>query len=141
MGNAENYLEVDMGHIEEEELPFMIIDKDTGRVYDTRNEMHVERLSTIGVKQSFKNDGIMQSERKSLGQSAWGDWWKQKNHVSQEFLSAAEFGQLEKLRSCLDKDKMQDMVVEINFKGLDQWTALHFAADSGHLAIIEELVK
>lgn len=27
---------VDMGQIEEEDLPFLITDKDTGRVYDTR---------------------------------------------------------------------------------------------------------
>jgi ankyrin repeat protein len=36
---------------------------------------------------------------------------------------------------------MQDMVADINAKGLDQWTALHFAADQGHLAVIQEVVK
>jgi hypothetical protein len=41
LGNEENYLEVDMGQIDEEELPFMIIDKDSGKVYDTRNDKHV----------------------------------------------------------------------------------------------------
>lgn len=43
----EDYSEVDMGQIEEEELPFMIIDKDSGKVYDTRNNKHVERLSNV----------------------------------------------------------------------------------------------
>ena len=47
MGNEENYLEVDMGQIDEEELPFMIIDKDSGKVYDARIDKHVERLSTF----------------------------------------------------------------------------------------------
>ena len=46
LGN-EDYSEVDMGQIDEEELPFMIIDKDSGKVYDTRNDKHVERLSNV----------------------------------------------------------------------------------------------
>lgn len=33
------------------------------------------------------------------------------------------------------------MVADVNFRGLDQWTALHSAADNGHLHIVEELVK
>ena len=43
--NDANYLEVDMGQIDEEERPFMIVDKDTGRVYDMRNDKHVDRLT------------------------------------------------------------------------------------------------
>ena len=31
-------MEVDMGQIDEEERPFMIVDKDTGRIYDVRND-------------------------------------------------------------------------------------------------------
>jgi hypothetical protein len=38
LGNEDNYLEVDMGEIDDEEKPFMIIDKDTGKVYDIRND-------------------------------------------------------------------------------------------------------
>jgi len=34
-----------MGQIDEEERPFMIVDKDTGRVYDMRNDKHVDRLT------------------------------------------------------------------------------------------------
>ena len=29
----------------------------------------------------------------------------------------------------------------MNAKGADQWTALHFAAKSGHVHIIEELLQ
>lgn len=36
---------VDMGQIEEEDRPFMIVDKDTGNVYDSRNKSHVNRLT------------------------------------------------------------------------------------------------
>jgi len=45
----DNYQEVDMGQIDEEERPFMIIDKDTGKVYDIRNEQHVERLTDLAT--------------------------------------------------------------------------------------------
>jgi ankyrin repeat protein len=59
---------------------------------------------------------------------------KKKN--DQEYLWAAELGDLEKLNKYLDKEMMQDMVADINAVGIDQWTALHFAADQGHLLII-----
>jgi hypothetical protein len=36
---------VDMGTVAEEDKPFMIVDKDTGRVYDMRNPEHLDRLS------------------------------------------------------------------------------------------------
>ena len=34
-----------MGEIEEEDKKFLIIDKDTGKAYDIRNENHVERIT------------------------------------------------------------------------------------------------
>jgi len=33
-----------MDDIDAEEKPFMIVDKDTGRIYDIRNNLHVDRL-------------------------------------------------------------------------------------------------
>lgn len=42
---SDDYLEVDMGKLNEEERYFMIVDKDSGRVYDMRNQRHVERLT------------------------------------------------------------------------------------------------
>ena len=33
------------------------------------------------------------------------------------------------------------MVADTNAKGLDQWTAMHFAANSGHLKIANELIN
>ena len=36
---------------------------------------------------------------------------------------------------------MQDLVADINAKGLDQWTALHFSSDQGHLQIVDELLS
>lgn len=36
--------EIDMGQLDEEDKQFLLIDKDTGRVYDMRNETHLQRL-------------------------------------------------------------------------------------------------
>ena len=33
------------------------------------------------------------------------------------------------------------MIADINHKGLDQWTALHFAANEGHFEVVEFLLK
>ena len=71
----------------------------------------------------------------------WGDWWREKKKSQQEFLWAAESGDLPKLKKYLDKSIMQGMVADVNGKGLDQWTALHFASNEGHTIIIKELLK
>jgi ankyrin repeat protein len=41
----------------------------------------------------------------------------------------------------LNRDIMKDKVADVNARGLDQWTALHFAAKNGHLQITKELLK
>jgi hypothetical protein len=38
-----------MGAIDEEERPFMIVDKDTGKIYDLRNDNAVERLTNVAT--------------------------------------------------------------------------------------------
>jgi hypothetical protein len=52
--NAENddghggklFQEIDMGEIDEEERQYLLIDKDTGRVYDLRNEDSLRRITS-----------------------------------------------------------------------------------------------
>ena len=109
-------MEFDMGEIDEEELPFMIIDKDSGRVYDTRNDVHVERLSnprgaSFGKSMDESTNSI---SSKSIRSSAWSEWWRNKKKSDQDYMWAAECGDLEKLKKFLDKDKMQDMVADVN---------------------------
>lgn len=52
LGNEEDCLELDMGQIDEEERPFMIVDKDTGKMYDLRNEQHLDRLTVKNMTRS-----------------------------------------------------------------------------------------
>ena len=40
----------DIGEIEEEDKMFLIVDKDTGRAYDVRNETHVEKITKKTVR-------------------------------------------------------------------------------------------
>lgn len=45
MNNDNNFEELDMGQIDEEDKPFILIDKDTGKVYDIRNESVIQKLT------------------------------------------------------------------------------------------------
>lgn len=56
-------------------------------------------------------------------------------------LIAAECGSLDQLRTLLNKDIMKDLIADINSKGIDQWTALHFAANEGQFEIVKELLS
>jgi len=40
------FQEIDMGEIDEEERQYLLIDKDTGRVYDLRNEDSLRRITS-----------------------------------------------------------------------------------------------
>lgn len=103
---SEDYLEVDMGQLKDEERQFMVVDKDTGRVYDLRNERHVERLTESEIVKSAstgptseaveiaesKSVLVRQKPKKSTG--GWSDWWQQKKANNEAFLLAAELGDL-----------------------------------------------
>lgn len=55
-----------MGRMDEEDRPYLILDKDTGAVYDMRRDDHVEFLST-----GYTNIC-------SIDRPNWSQWWKQK---------------------------------------------------------------
>jgi ankyrin repeat protein len=68
------------------------------------------------------------------------EWWKKKRRNNQDLLLAAEAGILEDVRRLLDKQSLQDLIADINNKGLDQWTPLHFAANEGKQDIVQYLL-
>ena len=39
------FREIDIGKIDDEEKQFLIFDKDTGKVYDIRNEGHLSKIT------------------------------------------------------------------------------------------------
>jgi len=50
---TEDFIEIDMNVIKDEDKVFLVIDKDTGRAYDMRNERHVERLTESEMTKSY----------------------------------------------------------------------------------------
>lgn len=67
----------------------MVVDKDTGRVYDLRNERHVERLTESEIVKSASTGPatetaeipesksmIVRSKPKKGTSSGWSDWWQ-----------------------------------------------------------------
>ena len=45
---------IDMGNLDEDDHKYLIVDKDTGIVYDMRNEEHIEYLTSELTTTSLK---------------------------------------------------------------------------------------
>ena len=94
------YQEVSMGHIDWEERPFMIVDKDTGQIIDTRDDNAIQKLETPNGMPRAKSNNIQQNDK---ADSAWADWWREKKKSNIELITASESGDLKKVRKFLDK--------------------------------------
>lgn len=149
-GSQGMFQEIDMGEIDEEERQYLLIDKDTGKVYDLRNEVHLQKITSKQTRLTTDMNNVSTSSHQSsqIGggggsskqQSAWGDWWREKKRNNQDLLWSSENGNLDEVKRLLDKEKLQDMVADVNHKGLDNWTALHFAANEGNIEVVKELL-
>jgi predicted transglutaminase-like cysteine proteinase len=71
------FQEIDMGELDEEERQYLLIDKDTGKVYDLRNENHLHKITakSTRITQDLNATANTTIKDKS-GQNAWGDYWK-----------------------------------------------------------------
>lgn len=128
MGNFE---EVDMGQYEEEDKPYLIVDKDTGRIYDTRNENHISKITdkfttNLQNEEPSFNQGLSTNAKESLdtstskaSQRAWQEWWKQKRRNNQDYLTASESGDIKEVIRLLDEAIMHDLHADLNQRGLD----------------------
>lgn len=54
---------------------------------------------------------------------------------------AAESGDLKKVKRLLDEEECKEFVASIKFTGLDQFTALHFAAQANQIEIVKYLIE
>lgn len=151
-GGEEKFFQaIDMGELDEEERQYLLIDKDTGRVYDLRNDTHLQRItskntrltvdmSSNNISTSSHQSQTLPSSSSSKGGNAWSDWWKQKKRNNQDLLWASENGNLEEVKKLMDPNQLQDLIADVNHRGLDNWTALHFAANEGHFEVVKELL-
>lgn len=69
LGNDHEIELVDMGQIDDEDQKYLIVDKDTGNVYDIRKSEHVEHLTNKATIQTSSPDKV---------ESTWSNWWKEK---------------------------------------------------------------
>lgn len=111
---------------------FFIKDKSTGMTYDLNQQDSIiflheqnEKLFKLTVPASDK---------------PWSEWWNKKKEQNSELLAASEKGNLKKVRDLLNKQKHGDLAADINAKGLDDYTALHYAVSEGHEEIVDLLL-
>jgi ankyrin repeat protein len=86
-------------------------------------------------------DISMSSYTIKKGTKAWNDWWKKKTSSSQDLLIASESGNLAKVKELFDKEIQNEFVANITFKGLDDYTALHFAAQDDRYDVCQYLIE
>jgi len=106
----DDFEEVDMGQIEDEDKQFMIIDKDTGKAYDLRKQGVVNKMTEPATRVSV--DTSANPLNVSIGQKAWTDWWKQKKKNNLDLMSAAGNGDVAEIKRLLnmqDKDLQADI--------------------------------
>lgn len=109
----------------EEDNPFLIKNLDTGEFYDMRSQ-------DTETKVNSDNEVVLKGV-------PWNTFWKKVRKSNEALWDAAESGNCEKVKDLLNKSK-QAYPAEINSKGLDDWTALHMAANSGQLDVVEFLL-
>lgn len=148
-GNRESYLSLNLSMIGEDVKPFLVRDEESGKLYDTRNEYHIERLTDKGTNWMFMSHDIIESDsvhqtikkRGQPKQKPWTEWQKEKNRSNYEVIRAAETNNLSSLRKYLDDKVMFELVAEVNCQGLYDWTPLHISASKGFLPLVLELLQ
>lgn len=70
----------------------------------------------------------------------WSQWWKKKRSNCEDLLMAAEAGNLTKVKDLLNKEIYKEFVANLKFQGLDEFTALHFAAQENRSEVCKYLL-
>lgn len=72
--------------------------------------------------------------------SAWDNFWKSVHTNNQALWAASEKGDLQSVKILVQQGRNK-YPVDVNSKGPDEWSALHFSAYENHLAIVEFLLQ
>ena len=118
------FQEIDMGNFEDDEKQYIFYDMATKKVYDVRKENDMLKLqeqpshNLISLDQTTTKDTT--AENITVNTVAVKEWWKKKRRNNQDMLLSAESGNIIELQRLLDKDgPLQDLVADVNSKGLD----------------------
>lgn len=109
---------------------FLIKDTDTGETYDIRTG------DTIILEQGENLITLSPSSP-----NPWKGWWGKKRSQNTKLLSAAELGELGKVKELLSAAKHKDLTADVDTRGLNDFTPLHFAAVEGHIEIARVLLQ
>eukprot|EP00826_Nyctotherus_ovalis_P048485 TRINITY_DN571_c0_g2_i4.p1 TRINITY_DN571_c0_g2~~TRINITY_DN571_c0_g2_i4.p1 ORF type:complete len:752 (+),score=107.88 TRINITY_DN571_c0_g2_i4:334-2589(+) len=112
---------------------FIIRDNSTGLEYDIRDQYSSLLL--------IEADQRLTKIPENASVDPWNNWWKQKHRYADKFANAAEKGEVEVMADLLDVDKHGDLAVNVNFKGLDGFTPLHYAVAEGQLLASQFLIE
>ena len=110
-----------------------IRNNDTGELFDIRLDTATTTLDNEHRKLTYFSDNNLSM--------SWQKLQKEKTKRNNNLLVACENGELEKTRKLLDRKENGDSIANINAKGLDGFTPLHFAVNEGHFEIVKFLIE
>jgi FOG: Ankyrin repeat len=103
-----------------------------GEVFDIREYGQKKETEPYDIKNKY---GISLSRR----QQAWQDWWNERKKNNYLLLEHAKFGDVDNCAKLLDKKK-GDLKADVNTKGDNDWTPLHFACLNGNQELVNLLL-
>lgn len=142
------FQEFDMGQFDEDDKHFIIVDLQTKKIYDMRKENDLLKMQqdktanlvSLDMTSQFAGGGVS-GESVQANTEAVKEWWKKKRRNNQDLLLSAEYGDIKDVKRLLDKESaLGDLIADVNAKGLDQWTPLHFAANEGKTEVVQFLL-
>ncbi|KAL4470787.1 hypothetical protein ABPG73_000047 [Tetrahymena malaccensis] len=133
---------------QEQEDPriYIVRNLDTGEEYDSRSNDIDSKFSYSSLvmkttaSQTHDSHQFNCSEVSILPtEQNWKQFWNKVKKNNLLLLDYCENGDLQKLQILLS-DKQQ-IPTQVNFKSIDNWTALHFAASMGHHEVVKFLLQ
>eukprot|EP00826_Nyctotherus_ovalis_P041041 TRINITY_DN4092_c0_g1_i5.p1 TRINITY_DN4092_c0_g1~~TRINITY_DN4092_c0_g1_i5.p1 ORF type:complete len:479 (-),score=125.47 TRINITY_DN4092_c0_g1_i5:43-1326(-) len=118
---------------EQKDMMFIIRDADTGMCYDLRTDASKSILEK-------QNEQFTKLPSKSESKP-WAELWKDKYKHNKKLLLAAENGDVKAVISLLDPKNYKDSIADVNTRGLEDYTPLHFAASEGHYEVVKILLE
>jgi len=101
-------------------------------------EEKLQEISMNNYRAKENYETATHSQKTEKRQQAWQEWFTEKKKNNQDLLEAAKFGDIQLAMRLLDKRK-GDLRADVNAKGENNWTALHFACLTGNYDFVNLL--
>ena len=131
---SQNFSLKDVKGIQNEDKPFLILNKDSGEIFDIRNEQVISNLLS-----EAKGAPFALRENAQAQQLCWEDFWRKMQQLHNDFIDAASKGELAKLEVIVQKES-QIYPLDLNHKDFDDMTAAHYASLEGHAECLKLLL-